>query len=97
VINKPSYLALEEELSKIKSQHKALKFSFNKQTEYHKTRIDSLNNTTRKKKDSLEKLNEAEQLANFGTWEFDTTKDTIWWSEQTYRIFDLTPKEILVS
>ena len=37
------------------------------------------------------RLKEIEALARIGNWEFDLAADRIWWSEETFRIFGLTP------
>ncbi|MFA7270133.1 MAG: ATP-binding protein [Sterolibacterium sp.] len=36
-------------------------------------------------------LNEAQRLAHIGSWEWDALKDTIWWSDEYYRIYGLDP------
>jgi PAS domain S-box-containing protein len=38
-----------------------------------------------------EQLAEAEQLAQLGSWERDLIDDRVWWSDELYRIFGLTP------
>ncbi len=37
------------------------------------------------------RLKEIEALAHIGNWEFDLAADRIYWSEETFRIFGLTP------
>ena len=37
------------------------------------------------------RLNEAQQLAHVGSFYYDFTADSIWWSDETYRIFRLDP------
>jgi diguanylate cyclase (GGDEF)-like protein/PAS domain S-box-containing protein len=37
------------------------------------------------------RLKEIESLARIGNWEFDLAADRIWWSDETFRIFGLTP------
>ena len=39
----------------------------------------------------LAKLNEGQQIANIGSWDWDMISNTVWWSEQTYRIFEVDP------
>ncbi|KAA0134995.1 PAS domain S-box protein [Gimesia chilikensis] len=36
-----------------------------------------------------DKLSEAQRLAHIGSWEWDVTDDSLWWSEEVFRIFDL--------
>jgi PAS domain S-box-containing protein len=38
-------------------------------------------------------LREVEELALLGHWELDLTTDKLYWSEEIYRIFDLSPTE----
>ncbi len=38
-----------------------------------------------------ERLNETQQLALLGSWEWDLINNSLWWSEETYRIFGAQP------
>ncbi|MFC1829194.1 sigma 54-interacting transcriptional regulator [Thermodesulfobacteriota bacterium] len=42
---------------------------------------------------SESRLKEAEQLAKVGHWELDLATNTLHWSDEIYRIFDLDPQE----
>jgi len=46
-----------------------------------------------KLRDSEVRLNEAQRLAKIGSWECDLVKDTLHWSDEVYRIFDLEPQQ----
>jgi PAS domain S-box-containing protein len=37
------------------------------------------------------RLLEAQRVAHIGSWEWDMTTDTIWWSDELYRIYGLDP------
>jgi PAS domain S-box-containing protein len=37
-------------------------------------------------------LNEAQRVAHIGSWDWDSTTDRIWWSDEYYRIYNLDPK-----
>jgi len=37
-------------------------------------------------------LNESQRLAHIGSWDWNATTDTIWWSDEYYRIYNLDPK-----
>jgi PAS domain S-box-containing protein len=39
------------------------------------------------------RLKEAEQIAKIGHWELDLISDTLYWSDEIYRIFEIDPKE----
>jgi two-component system, cell cycle sensor histidine kinase and response regulator CckA len=51
----------------------------------------------RAKSELLEKLNEAQHLAMIGSWEWNLQTNHVWWSEETYRIFGVTPQEFVPS
>ena len=40
-----------------------------------------------------EQLADAEQLAQLGSWERDLIDDRVWWSDELYRIFGLSPDQ----
>ncbi len=46
-------------------------------------------------KDSL--LAEAQSLAHIGSWNWDIVSDTVVWSDEHYRIFGVTPQEIVMT
>ncbi|MDY7030625.1 MAG: sigma 54-interacting transcriptional regulator [Thermodesulfobacteriota bacterium] len=54
-------------------------------------------NELRRKKDILarreSRIREVEQMALIGHWELDLITDTLYWSDEIYRIFDLSPQE----
>ncbi|MBI5056540.1 MAG: PAS domain-containing protein [Nitrospirae bacterium] len=37
-------------------------------------------------------LNESQRVAHIGSWDWDATTDTIWWSDEYYRIYNIDPK-----
>ena len=47
--------------------------------------------------ESENSLNEAQKIALMGDWEFDLIKNVSKWSENSYRIYDLQPYEIVPS
>ena len=47
--------------------------------------------------ESERKLEEAQSLAHVGYWERDTDTDLITWSDETYRIFGLSPQERILN
>lgn len=38
-------------------------------------------------------LNESQRLAHIGSWDWDALNDTIWWSDEYYRIYGIHPKQ----
>lgn len=45
---------------------------------------------------SEEKLAQAQRIAHLGYWERDIATDRIYWSDETYRIFGLEPRESVI-
>ena len=43
--------------------------------------------------ESQEKLNEAQRMAQIGSWELDLNTNSLYWSDEVYRIFGLTPQQ----
>src|ERR1700758_417024 len=48
---------------------------------------------SRELQESNAKLEEAQRVAHVGHWEWDLATDVIVWSDETYRIFGLSPRE----
>ncbi|WP_263831754.1 PAS domain S-box protein [Sulfurospirillum oryzae] len=46
-----------------------------------------------KLKRSEASLNKAQNIAKIGSWELDIDSDTLTWSDETYRIFELNPEQ----
>ena len=44
-------------------------------------------------KKSGERLNEAQRVAHVGSWEWDIVRNTLYWTDEIYRIFGLKPRE----
>jgi PAS domain S-box-containing protein len=45
----------------------------------------------------LDRLNEAQGLAGIGSWEWDIASGRVWWSDETYVIFGVTPEQFTPS
>ena len=46
-----------------------------------------------KSKQNEASLREAQRIARLGRWEWDIVKNTLHWSDEIYRIFELSPQE----
>ncbi len=44
-------------------------------------------------KKSEKRLRDAQKIAHIGNWDWDIVKDTLYWSNETYRIFGLRPRD----
>jgi PAS domain S-box-containing protein len=53
----------------------------------------ALSESEHAKTELLEKLNEAQQIAMIGSWEWNLQTNSVWWSEECYRIFGVSPGE----
>lgn len=57
------------------------------------TDITGRKRTEEKLKKSTERLKEAQQIARIGNWDWDIANNTLFWSDEIYRIFGLKPNE----
>ncbi|MBW1641768.1 MAG: sigma 54-interacting transcriptional regulator [Deltaproteobacteria bacterium] len=56
-------------------------------------KIDELRLSEKAIKKTESRLKEAEQIAKIGHWELDLSSDTLYWSDEIYRIFEIDPEE----
>jgi PAS domain S-box-containing protein/putative nucleotidyltransferase with HDIG domain len=49
------------------------------------------------KSELIKKMNESQQLAMVGSWDWDLQTNQVWWSDETYQIFGVTPQEYIPS
>ncbi len=42
-------------------------------------------------KESKQRLGQAQRIAHIGNWEFDLVNDSLYWSDEIYRIFEIDP------
>jgi len=54
---------------------------------------EALRQSEQYKADLIEKLNQAQRVAKVGSWDWKFENNTVWWSDETYHIFGVTPKE----
>jgi len=58
---------------------------------------EALREIGRVKSELLDKLNEAQHVAAIGSWEWNLQTNNIWGSDETYRIFGVTPQDYVPS
>lgn len=75
---------------------KAIVLNYSDITERKKAE-ENREETERVKSDLLNKMNEAQVLAKIGSWDWDLQTNHVWWSDETYQIFGLTPQEFVPS
>lgn len=64
------------------------------------TVFDDISETVNTKNELLKnqyKLTEAQKIAKIGHWEIDHQKQTLYWSDETYRIFDINSGDIEIN
>ena len=54
---------------------------------------DQLRQAERTKSRLSDRLSESQRLARIGSWEWDLQTNDVWWSEEIYRIFGVSPTE----
>ncbi|NQT73867.1 MAG: PAS domain S-box protein [Chloroflexi bacterium] len=50
-------------------------------------------NVTEALEESERNMGKAQSIAHVGSWEWDISRDTLYWSDELYRIFGLSPQE----
>jgi len=55
----------------------------------------SLQESERIKTELLEKLNDAQHMAMIGSWEWDLRNNQVWWSDEIFRIYGVSPKDFV--
>ncbi|HNY12826.1 MAG TPA: response regulator, partial [Candidatus Wallbacteria bacterium] len=62
-----------------------------------KEKDEALKKSEQVKSELIEKLNEAQQIEMIGSWDWDIKTGSVWWSDETYRIFGVTAQELTPS
>jgi PAS domain S-box-containing protein len=55
--------------------------------------VGRLRRAEKESKQTESRLKKAEQIAKIGHWDLDLTLDTLYWSDEIYRIFEIDPEE----
>lgn len=79
-----------EHLEKLVEERTATLLMLNEELEQE---IVERRQTEQELQESGKRLKEAEQIAHLGHWELDLVSNTLFWSDEVYRIFDLEPQE----
>jgi len=56
---------------------------------------EALKESDQVKGDLLDKYNETQEMAQTGNWDWNLLTGEVWWSDGTYHIFELNPKEYI--
>ncbi len=52
---------------------------------------EEIEKSARLQSELIEKLNEAQEVAKIGSWDWDIETNEVWWSDETYRLFGVSP------
>jgi signal transduction histidine kinase len=80
-----------------RNKYEALKLKHEKiikQKQYKNDLLEIKNNYLQEFIDLSESV---EKLGSIGSWQYSIVNDTVIWSDQTYRIFDIDPKDVQIS
>jgi PAS domain S-box-containing protein len=58
---------------------------------------EALKENERVRSELIAKMNESQNIAMIGSWEWNLKTNDIWWSDETYRIFGVTPQDYIPS
>ncbi len=58
---------------------------------------EALKESGRVKSELVERFNDAQHLSMIGSWEWDLQTNHVWWSDETYQIFGVTPQDFVPS
>ena len=92
-----SILAISRDITDIKEAEAKLKETLDNLENLVKARTTELEKAYNSLKDSERSLAEAQKMAHIGNWEWDLVTGEIHWSDETYRIFGLKPKEFEIT
>ncbi len=69
-----------------------------KELDQYKSRLEELvEDRTHALRKSEERLRETQHIAKIGGWEWDVIQNELWWSEELYLLFQLSPKDFTPS
>jgi len=86
-------LGMFTDITKRKEAEEALKKAYDNLEELVKERTIQLEEAYSSLKESKGRLAEAQKMAHIGNWEWNIETDKAYWSEETYRIFGLSPQD----
>jgi PAS domain S-box-containing protein len=56
---------------------------------------EALKQSERSKSELLDKLNDAQHISKTGSWDWNLLDNRVWWSDETYRIFEVSPRDFV--
>jgi len=81
------------DITELKKVEEALKKAYNNLEEKVKERTAKLEEAYMSLVENERRLSEAQKMAHIGNWDWNLVTDEMYWSDETYRIFGLTPRE----
>jgi len=75
------------------SERKKWQFEIKENNDQISASFEILKELTLKFNDNEKRLKRAKKIAKLGFWELDLEKNSLYWSDEVYRMFDLEPQE----
>ena len=88
---------LIKELQKLQQEYDLLEASYENNITDRKLAEEALKESERVKSELFEKMNAAQHIAMLGSWEWNLKTNQVSWSDETYRIFGVTPQNFVPS
>ena len=88
-----SVLTISRDITEIKESEAKLKETLHNLDKLIIKRTKQLQKAYNSLKESEKSLAEAQKMAHIGNWEWNIETDKAYWSEETYRIFGLSPQD----
>ncbi|WP_440945070.1 PAS domain S-box protein [Methanosarcina sp. T3] len=88
---------VQTDITERKRAEEALKKVHEDLEEKIKERTAELEKSYNSLKESERRLSEAQKMAHLGSWDRDIAADEIYWSDEAYRIYGLSPQEFKIT
>ncbi len=87
--------AAARDITELEKAEKALKKAHDNLEKLVEERTSELEKAYNSLKESEKSLSEAQRMAHIGNWDWDIVNDKMYWSDELYRIFGITPLKSL--
>ncbi|AKB40857.1 PAS domain-containing sensor histidine kinase [Methanosarcina mazei] len=88
-----SVLTISRNVTDVKKTESTLKETLDNLEEMIKKRTEEIEKAYRSLKESEKCLAEAQKIAHLGSWNWNIVSNELYWSDEIYRIFGLSPQE----
>jgi len=88
-----AFLTAVVDITERKQAEEALNRAYTEVEEQVRERTTELARANQSLRESEERLDQTQEIAHLGSWELNLIDNTLIWSDEVYRIFDLEPQE----